>query len=195
MSIKVPLIIVGVALLACLVVLVLLSRQDQPVAESVLDTSQGPAFEVRVIVPRMARPLGGILPDSLVRKLDGTPSELRFDYTNLGAQIGSIEPNHLELKADGWDLFIETDYAGKIAAGTHLVFPLALGGRQVRLNCRPADPANGYLHTNTRAGSDKLDGRFVVELATCKNDDSGKAIEWPPSPLTVRGSFVGHSRR
>jgi hypothetical protein len=195
MSLKIPLIIVGLALLACLVVLVLLSRPDAPVAENVLDASQGPAFEVRVIVPRMARPLGGILPDSLVRKLDGTPSELRFDHTSRGAQIPSVEPNRLELKADGWDLFIETDGEGRVAPGTHLVFPLALGGRQVRLNCRPADPTTGYLHTTTRAGSNDLGGRFLVELATCKNDESRKAIEWPPSPLTVRGSFLGHGRR
>jgi len=194
-SIKVALIIVGLALLACLLMLVLLSRPDAPIADSVLDASQGPAFEVRVIVPRMARPLAGILPDSLVRKLDGTPSELSFDHTSRGAQIPSVEPNRLELKADSWDLFIETDGEGRIAPGTHLIFPLALGGRQVRLDCRPADSANGYLRTHMRAGSDELDGRFLVELATCKNDESGKSIEWPPSPLTVRGSFVGHGRR
>jgi hypothetical protein len=35
------------------------------------------------------------------------------------------------------------------------------------------------------------DGRFLVELAACKNAESGKAIEWPPAPLTVRGSFNG----
>jgi hypothetical protein len=74
---------------------------------------------------------------------------------------------------------------------TRLVFPIKLGGRQVRLHCRPADRATGYLHTNTRAGSDDLDGRFLVELATCKNAESGKAIEWPPAALTVSGSYRG----
>jgi hypothetical protein len=40
-----------------------------------------------------------------------------------------------------------------------------------------------------------IDGRFLVELATRKNAESGKAIEWPPAPLTVRGSFVGQPQR
>ena len=67
----------------------------------------------------------------------------------------------------------------------------------MRLDCRPADRATGYLNTTTRAGSDKLGGRFLVELAICKNAESGKTINWPPAPLTVRGSFVGppHGRR
>ena len=191
-SMKTSLIIIALALVACLVCLVWLgSRPDETVAESVLDTSQGPAFEVRVVVPRSGLPLGGILPDSLVKKFDGTPRELRFDHTSRGAQIGSVGPDRLELRADGWDLFIETDGEGRVAPETRLVFPLGLGGRQVKLSCRPADRATGYLRTTTRAGSDELGGNFLVELATCKNAESGKAIEWPPAPLTVRGSFRG----
>jgi hypothetical protein len=193
---KPSVIIIGLALLAGLACLIwLVSRPDQPVTESDLDTSQGPAFDVRVVVPRMARPLAGILPDWVVRKLDGTPSELRFDHLSRGAQIGSVGQNRVELRADGWDLLIETDSEGRVAPGTHLVFPLALGGRQVRLNCRPADRANGYLRTTQRARSDELGGSFLVELAACKNAESGKAINWPPAPLTVRGSFAGPATR
>ena len=191
-SMKTSLIIIALALLACLVLLGL--RQDEPdetIAESVSDTSRGPSFEVRVIMPRSGLPLGGILPDALVKKLDGTPSELRFDHASRGAQIGSVGPDRLELRADGWDLFIETDGEGRVAPETRLVFPLGLGGRQVRLNCRPADRAAGYLSTTPRAGSDELGGRFLVELATCKNAESGKTTNWPPAPLTVRGSFEG----
>jgi hypothetical protein len=179
-------------LLACLVCLVWFgSRPDEPVAESVSDTSRGPSFEVRVVMPRSGLPLGGILPDALVKKLDGTPRELRFDHTRRGAQIGNVGHHRLELSADGWDFLIETDGEGRVAPGTHLVFPLALGGRQVRLRCQPADRVTGYLGTTTRAGSDELDGRFLVELASCKNAESEKAINWPPAPLTVRGSFEG----
>jgi len=170
------------------------SRANKPhdlVGESVLDTSQGPAFEVRVIMPRGGLPLFGILPDWVVKKHNLTPGELRFDHTSPGARIGSVGHDRLELSADGWELFIETDGEGRVGPGTHLVFPTGLGGRQVRLNCRPADRAKGYLSTTTRAGSDDLVGRFLVELATCKNAESGKTINWPPAPLTVRGSFVG----
>ena len=195
---KTSLIIIALALLACLVCLVWLgSRRDEPVAESVLDTSQGPAFEVHIVMPRGGLPLGGILPDWFVRKHDLTPRELRFDHTSPGARIGSVGPDRLELSADGWELFIETDGEGGVAPGTHLVFPTGLGGRRVRLSCRPADRATGYLSTTTRAGSDELNGSFLVELATCKNAESGKTINWPPAPLTVGGSFAGllHGRR
>jgi hypothetical protein len=194
-SIKTSLIIISLALVACLACLVWLASRkdesDEPVGASISETSGGPSFEVRVVMPRSALPFGGILPDALVKKLDGTPRELRFDNTSSGAQTGSVAHDRLELSADGWDLFIETDGEGRVTPGTHLAFPLALGGRQVRLDCRPADSPNGYLRTTTRAASDALDGRFVVELASCKNAESGKAIEWPPAALTIRGNFVG----
>jgi hypothetical protein len=190
-SMKTALIIIALALLACLVVLMLRSRPDEPVAESVSDTSRGPLFEVRVVMPRSALPLGGILPEWLVKKLDGTPRELRFDHASSGAKIGRVGHDRIELSADGWDFLIETDGEGRVAPGTRLVFPLGLGGRQVTLRCRPADHATGHLHAATRAGSDVLGGSFLVELAACENAESGKAIEWPPAPLTVRGGFEG----
>jgi hypothetical protein len=195
-SSKTSLIVIVVAVLAGVACLVwLVSRPDPPVADSVLDTTGGPAFEVRVVMPRSGLPLGGILPDSIVKKLDGTPRELRFDHTSSGALIGSVRPDRLELRADGWDLLIQTDGEGRITPGTRLVFQLGLGGRQVKLSCQPADPATGYLRTTPRAGSDDLGGRFVVELAACKNTESGKTTNWPPAPLTVSGSFVGPSQR
>ena len=190
---KTLLIIIALALLACLVWLV--SRRAEPVAKSVSETSRGPSFEVRVVVPRAGLPLGGILPDWVVRKHNLTPRELRFDHTTSGAKIASVENDRLELRADGWALFIETDSEGRITPATHLVFPLGLGGKRMRLDCRPADRATGYLDTATRAGSDELGGRFLVELAACKNAESGKTTNWPPAPLTVRGSFVGQPHR
>jgi hypothetical protein len=193
---KRSLIIIAVALLAGLAGLIWLgSRPDDPVSEAVLDTSRDPAFEVHVIVPRAGLPLGGILPDSLVKKYDLTPRELKFDHTTPGAKTGRAEPNHLELSADGWELLVETDAEGRVAPGTHLVFPTGLGGKKLRLNCRPADSANGYLHTTARAGSGELDGGFLVELVTCKNAESGKMTNWPPRALTVRGAFARVPRR
>jgi len=190
-SMKIWVIIIALALVACLAWLVWRgSRPDEPITESVLDTSGGPAFTVRVVVPRGGLPLGGILPDWFVKKHDLTPRELRFDHTSPGARIGVVRPDWLELTADGWDFFIETDGEGRVAPETHLNFPLGLGGRQVRLNCQPASPATGYLRTTARAGSERLDGRFLVELAICKNPVSGKTTNWPPAPLTVSGSFA-----
>lgn len=196
---KTLLIIIPLVLLACLVVLVVRrSRLDEPDeldGASISEIYRSPSFEVRVVMPRSGLPLGGILPDALVKKLDGTPSELRFDHASSGAQMVSVEPNRVELKADDWDFLIETDAEGRITPMTRLVFPLALGGRHVKLNCGPGDLANGYLRTTMRAGSEELVGRFVVELAKCRNAESGKNIDWPPAPLTVRGSFMGLARR
>jgi hypothetical protein len=197
-SIKTSLIIIALALVACLVGFVwLVSRPDeldQSVSLSVSEASPGPSFDVRVVVPRLGLPFAGILPDWVVKKFDLTPSELRFDHKSGGAKLGS-GPNSVELSADGWKLFIETDGEGRVTPETRFLFPLALGGRHVRLNCRPADRAAGHLRTTTRAGSDELGGSFVVELATCTNSETGKDIEWPPAPLTLRGSFVGRPTR
>jgi hypothetical protein len=132
---------------------------------------------------------------------------LRFNHTSRGAHVGSVGHDRLELRADGWDLLIETDGEGRVAPGTRLVFPIEMAEVQRTLRCRPADRATGYLHANTRAGSDVLDGSFLVELANCVNAATGKIIDteaggnpgqaWPSEPLTLRGSFKGlpHARR
>ncbi len=183
---KTSLTVIALALLGYLVVLGW--RSEEPGAASVSGTSRGPAFEVRVVKPPSARPLFGLLPGGLF----GLPaSELRFDHTNRGSEIGRVEHHRLELSADGWDLAIETDGEGRVTPETRLLFPVELADRLLTLRCRPADRASGYLRATPRPGSGELDGRFLVELATCENVGTGKTIEWPPAPLTVRGSFEG----
>jgi hypothetical protein len=199
-SMKASLIIIVLALLGCVVLLLVhRSRSDEPddaAGTRVSDTSRGPSFAVRIVVPRSGLPLGGILPDAVVEKYELTPRELRFDHTSRGARIGSVENHRLELSADGgWTLLIETDGEGRITPGTHLMVPLGLGGKRLRLDCRPANPGNGHLNTIAREGSDALSGRFLVELASCNNAESGKATHWPPAPLTVSGSFDGLPQR
>ena len=201
-SVKTRLIVVALALLACLVVW-LVSRPD---AASVPGASGSPSFEVRVEKPRIDRFLYGVLPADLEAKLLGG-GELRFGHASRGAQVGSAGRDRLELRADGWDLLIEADGGGGIATGTRLVFPMEIAEVKYTLRCRPADGAVGYLRTTARAGSDQLDGSFVVELAACVNAETGKILDteaganpgdaWPSSPLTLRGNFAGlpHVRR
>jgi hypothetical protein len=199
-SMKTSLFIIALALLACLACLVWLgSRPDEPFTPNVSDTSRGPSFAVNVERPRMDRFLGGIFPTKLEAKLLG--GELRFDHASRGAHVGSVGHDRLELSADGWNLFIETDGEGRVAPGTRLVFPIEIAEKQYTLRCRPADGAVGYLHATTRAGSDVLDGRFLVELAACENAETGKILDteaganpgeaWPQAPLILRGSFGG----
>jgi hypothetical protein len=195
-SIKISLIGVALLVLACVAAVVLLimrpvesDEPDPSFAARTVDRSQGPIFEVHVARPRMARALFGILPTALEKKLSGE-SDPWFDQRSPGARVVSVAPNHLELSADGWQLDIERGAEGGIASATYLVYPTFLAERQQKLRCRPADPAVGYLHTTPREGSDELDGRFMVELATCENFLTGKVINWPPRPLTVRGSFA-----
>ncbi|HEY9284404.1 MAG TPA: hypothetical protein VIP46_13190 [Pyrinomonadaceae bacterium] len=192
---KASLIVVALASLACLVWLV--SRpggSDEPAGASVSESSRGPSFEARVVMPRSARPLFGILPEWLVARLDGTPSELGFNHASSGAQVGSVGHDRIELRADGWELLIEADGEGRITSATRLAFPIRLAERQRSLRCRPADRATGHLHAAARADSGELDGSFLVELAACENSETGRAIEWPPAPLTLRGSFAGLPR-
>ena len=178
------LVIITLALLACLVVIGL--RPDEPPAAGTSATSPSPSFEVRVEKPRSALPLFGLLPAELF----GVAGSLAFNHASRGAAIGLVGRDRLELSAEGWDLSIEIDGEGRVAPGTRLVFPLELGGRQVTLRCRPADRGIGTLRITTPADADEYSGHFLVELATCENTKSGKALEWPPAPLTVRGSFA-----
>lgn len=177
-------------LLGCIVALRL--RKDEPVGPSVSEASRlsgGPAFEVQVEMPALN---SGRAPWEIPGAILGYDRGPRFDNASLGAQVGKIAPDHIELSAaDGWDLLIETDRDGRLAQGTHVGFPVKLGGRQLRFNCRPADPAVGYLHTTARPDSGELEGSFELEVAICKNAVSGKTAAWPYQPLKVRGNFAG----
>lgn len=198
---KALLIIGTLVLLACLVRLV--TRPDGPDAATGSGTSQSPSFEAHVEKPRMDRFLYGILPTNLEDKLFGG-GELRFDHTSRGAEIVVAGHDRLELRSDGWNLFIETDGRGGIAPGTRLVFPIEIAEVRRTLRCRPAEPAVGHLNAAMQAGSDVLDGNFLIELATCVNAETGKILDteagarpgdaWPSEPLTLRGSFAGLPR-
>ncbi len=151
------------------------------------ETSEGPWFVVQVVKPRMARPLAGLLPESLF----GT--ELRFDQTSPGAEVSRVEEHRLELKADGWELVIETDGEGHFVAGTRVVFPIELANKARVLDCRPADEAVGSFRTTRESNRAGVDGEFSIEVGACVSADTGKVIDWPSAPLTVRGKFVALS--
>ena len=186
--------IIALALLAGIVVLRL--RRERPVGPSVSETSRligGPAFEVQIEMPAFN---SGRAPWEIPGVIMGYDRGPRFNQASPGAQVGKITPDHIELSADdGWDLLIETDREGRLAQGTHVAFPVKLGGRPLKFNCRPADPIVGYLHTTARTGSDELEGNFELEVAICKNAASGKTAAWPYQPLKVRGNFAGLKRQ
>ena len=184
------LIVVALGLLACLFLIGW--QEDEPhdlFGAGGSESSRGPSFEVRVVVPRLGLAFGGILPDPLEERFGFTPRELRFDAASPGAEIGAVASGRIALRGDGWDLTVETDGEGRIAPGTRLVLATALGGSEITLRCQPADPATGHLRTTPRAGANELGGTFLVELAACADAETGKDLEWPPAPLTVTGSF------
>ena len=184
-------IIIAVTLLLAWIVALRL-RRDKPIAPSVSETSRltgGPAFKVQVEMPAFN---SGRAPWEIPGVIMGYDPGPRFDQGSPGAQVGKIAPDHIELSAEGgWDVLIETDGAGRLAQGTHVAFPVKLGGRQLKFNCRPADPTVGYLHIIAPAGSDELEGSFQLEVGICKNAVSGKIAAWPYKPLKVRGNFAG----
>jgi hypothetical protein len=184
-------IIVSLALLLAAIVALRL-RREKPIGSSVSETSRligGPAFVVQIQMPAFN---SGRAPWEIPGVILGYDHGPRFDQASAGAQAGKIAPDHIELRADGgWDLLVETDAEGRLAHETHVAFPVKLGGRSLKFNCRPADPAVGYLHTTTRTGSNELEGNFQLEIAICKNAASGKTAAWPYQPLMVRGNFAG----
>lgn len=177
-------------LLACIVVLKL--RSDKPVGTSVSETSRligAPAFEVQVEMPAFN---SGRAPWEIPGVILGYDRGPRFDQASPGAKVGKIAADHIELSADGgWDILIKTDSEGRLTQGTYVAFPVKLGGRPLKFNCRPADLPVGYLHTTARTGSDELEGGFQLEVAICKNAVSGKTAAWPYQPLKVRANFAG----
>jgi hypothetical protein len=69
-----------------------------------------------------------------------------------------------------WDFSIEIDGEGWVAR---------------RSRVESWDRNIGYLRTTSPADADEFSGHFLVELATCENVESGKALEWPPAPATM----------
>ncbi|MFN2578354.1 MAG: hypothetical protein ABR607_11755 [Pyrinomonadaceae bacterium] len=188
---KILIIIIALALLlVCIVALRL--RREKPVGANVSETSRlirGPAFDVQVEMPAFN---SGRAPWEIPGVILGYDRGPQFDQASPGAIVGKITLDHIELSAaGGWDLSIKTDSEGGLAQGTHVAFPVKLGGRPLKFNCRPADPPVGYLQTRVRAGSDELEGSFQLKVAICKNAASGKTAAWPYQPLKVRGNFAG----
>ena len=188
---KIVVIIISLALL--LAALIAFRRlREKPISPSVSETSRligDRAFEVQVEMPAFN---SGRAPWEIPGVILGYDRGPRFDQASPGAQVGKIATDHIELRADGgWDLLIETDAKGLLAHETHVAFPVKLGGRLLKFNCRPADPTGGYLHITARSDSDELEGDFQLEIAICKNAVSGKTASWPYQPLKVRGSFAG----
>ena len=168
---KTPLVILALVLLGCLVLL-LRSQPDEPVAATVSETSRGPSFEVRVVPPRLGRPLFGLMPEALVSRVGGIPREVRFDQASPGAEVGTVGHDRLELRAgDGWDLSIETDGQGRIAPGTRLVFPLFFEEKQTTLRCRPQT----VTRLSPPRGGTGLGGSFLLRLATCEEAQSERS--------------------
>jgi hypothetical protein len=188
---KIVVIIISLALLLAAVV-ALRWRSEKPIGSSVSETARlsgGRAFEVQVEMPAFN---SGRAPWEIPGVILGYDRGPRFDQASPGAQVGKIAPDHIELRADGgWEILIETDAEGRLAQSTHVAFPVKLGGRPLKFNCRPADPTVGYLHTTARPDSDELEGEFQLEIAICKNAVSGKTAAWPYRPLKVRGNFAG----
>jgi hypothetical protein len=170
-----------VIVLAALAGLVVVGSRGRPQPAENREPSRSASFDVRVVKPLSARPLFGLF--SFFETED-----LGFDQASPGASARAGR-DRLELSAEGWELRLEIDGDGRVAPGTRLVFPLELGGRQVRLSCRPADGGAGYLRMTPGPVPGEFGGRFLVKLAACENVKSGKRLEWPPAPLTVKGAF------
>ena len=181
--------LVPLGLLAGLGLVVYLSffvyQPDRPVATIVPGSSTGPAFVVQIIRPRLALPLGGIVPP----RLFGIDGHIGFESESAGAFVGSVGPRRLELGADDWDLVLVMGADGQLAPESKVAFELMFEERQRRVLCRPGNPAVGTLTTAPVADSGELSGRFDVELARCEHVETGEPLGWPTKPLVLHGSF------
>src|SRR5262245_36346869 len=159
---KILLIIVGLTLLLAVLLLMLRRRNEQSVTASVASAPDG-VFVVQVVRPAFSgRPIWEV-PRAILG--DGGDRDLRFSDMTPGAKVVHVGPTGLELSADGgWELVIVSDDQGRVLPGTHLMFTLKLPGRDpLKLNCGPADPAVGHFNATARAGSDKVDGDFLLK--------------------------------
>ena len=184
---KILVIIVGLTLLIAVLLLMLRRRTAQSLTASVANAQDG-AFLVQVERPAFSgRPIWEV-PRAIFGDGD---RDLRFSDMTPGAKVAHVDPTRLELSVDsGWELVIVSDDEGRVLPGTHLTFPLTLPGRTLKLNCRPADAPVGHFNATARAGTDKIDGDFLLKLSECKNAVSGKNTAGLPA-FTVRGSFKG----
>ena len=184
---KTFLIILGLALLLG-GVLVLRFRRERRVTQHAPQTSGGPWFEIAVEAPLFNSRPPWEIPGVLLGTRERGP---KLNQNSPGVRIGTITSHRLELSAEGgWNFLIETDSEGRLTPATHIAFPIAIGGRPNKFDCRPADPPVGYLDTKG-ADSGEIEGSFAVEVMRCINVKSGKTAQWPYSPLPVRGNFAG----
>ena len=160
-------------------------RPDRPVERIEPGSSDGPAFVVQVIRPRIGLPLGGLLPPQVF----GLEGHLGFDSESPGASVGSVEMGRLELRAEGWELILVTDDDGRVDPRTRVVFDLVFEGQSRRVRARPGEPPVGTRTTVALDRPGEISGSFDVELAACEDADTGEPLGWPPQPLRLHGSF------
>jgi hypothetical protein len=179
--------LIAAAAIALTVIAAATLRPSDPPPSTPRRTATGTSFQVEIVKPRLSRPLFGLLPDELETLVGG--SHPWFDDGSRGATVRRLSPAAIELAAEGWDLRIAADARGKITQETVVEFPIRLGDRHLRAQCRPADPATGEIRfvSGSPAG---YSGSFRAELARCRNARSGKEMDWPPSPLLLRGTFA-----
>lgn len=160
-------------------------RPDRPIPTIVPGSSAGPAFAVQIIRPRAGLPLGGILPPQLF----GLDKHLGFDSKSKGAFIQSAAPTRIEFGADGWELDLAFDPDGRVLPETQVTFDLIFEDEVRRLRCQAGTPAVGEISTAVLNNSTELSGSFSIEIADCVDARTGTAINWPPVPLVLHGSF------
>jgi hypothetical protein len=164
-------------------------RSDEPAALAVASTPRESSFAVKMVKPRLDRPLLGLVPEEWLREMDPTPSELRFDHTSPGAR-GTAGARRLELHADGWGLLLEVDDEGRAGPAPHVVLPADRAGGPRPLRCRPPRRADADLRATQEQAPGSFDGSFRFQLAACEVAATGTAVDWPSMPLTVSGRFT-----
>lgn len=192
---KTGLTVIVLLLLAAFAVVSLRRDQQRTATVEALpgaESARDPAFRVRVVVPPGGRALLGLLPSFIEDRIEGAaPRELIFEHTGPGTEVGAVGPERIELRnADGWDLSLAVDAAREITAASYITFPIYLGERHIHLRCRPSEPAVGHLRVQP-GPEGRLWGSFLVEVHHCKNALSNKNVDWPGTPLEVRGTFAG----
>ena len=170
--------------LVAISLLIVFTRPDKPQPFIASGSSTGENFSVQVIRPRTGLPIAGLLPP----KLFGLDESLSFDAQTSNATC-RIGPNdRLEFSADKWSLVLQLNQGGRISPQSFIEFEMIFEDELTKVRCRPKTQGDSFFESEVNH-QQELSGRFQLQLERCVERGTGNELEWPPSPLILRGSF------
>jgi hypothetical protein len=109
---------------------------------------------------------------------DSESENSRYEFTSDGIRLYDAN----------WDVKLKLNQSGQVHSESEVVVDLIFHERLRRVRCKSGAPVVAVFKQE-EISDNEFSGFFSVELPTCEDAETGESLDWPASPLVLRGSF------